>query len=107
MGRCPNCGRGKLYRSYLKPVDRCAQCGEWFGDIEADDAAPWFTMLLVGFAVIPMFFILQKFMHLYFIATLLFFSIFILAIILIILPRMKGLLVSAFWFSRLSDKLRG
>jgi uncharacterized protein (DUF983 family) len=91
----------------LKPVDRCAQCGEWFGDIEADDAAPWFTILLAAVAVVPLFFVLQKFIYLYFIATVLFLSIFILAIILIMLPRMKGLLVSAFWFSRLSDKPRG
>ena len=26
--RCPNCGKGHLYQSYLKLVDRCEVCGD-------------------------------------------------------------------------------
>ncbi|WP_274608695.1 DUF983 domain-containing protein [Mesorhizobium sp. 113-1-2] len=53
MGRCPNCGQGKLYRTYQKQVERCAVCGERFGDIESDDAAPWFTVLIAGVFAAP------------------------------------------------------
>src|SRR5215471_19038904 len=36
--RCPNCGQGKLFRAYLKVVDRCAVCGEDYSHQRADDA---------------------------------------------------------------------
>ena len=28
LGRCPACGRGQLFRSYLKVVNACKICGE-------------------------------------------------------------------------------
>ena len=27
LGRCPNCGKGKLFRAYLKVADSCNVCG--------------------------------------------------------------------------------
>ena len=44
MGKCPNCGAGALFRSYLKQVDHCAVCGESYGKIHADDGPPWLTI---------------------------------------------------------------
>ena len=40
-------------RSYLKQVENCAACGESFGQIRADDAAPWLTIILVGHVFLP------------------------------------------------------
>lgn len=51
--RCPSCGRGHLFRSYLRQVDSCPDCGEAFGHIRTDDAAPWLTILLVGHLLVP------------------------------------------------------
>lgn len=45
---CPACGRGRLFSRYLKVVDRCAACGEELHHQRADDAPPYFTMLIVG-----------------------------------------------------------
>ena len=53
-GRCPCCGKGKLFRAYLKQVDACSACGERFADIRADDGAPWLTLILVGHIFIPL-----------------------------------------------------
>jgi uncharacterized protein (DUF983 family) len=50
---CPNCGRGALFRRYLKPVERCAVCGEAYGHIRADDFPPYLTILVVGHVVVP------------------------------------------------------
>ncbi len=50
--RCPNCGEGKLYASYLKVVDSCAVCGEELHHHRADDAPPYFTIFIVGHFVI-------------------------------------------------------
>ena len=51
--RCPNCGEGKLFRGYLKPVEACAVCGEDLSHQRADDAPPYFTIVVVGHVVVP------------------------------------------------------
>jgi uncharacterized protein (DUF983 family) len=55
--RCPNCGQGHLFRGYLKIRSECDHCGHDNGQYPADDAPPYFTILLVGHLVIaPMLF---------------------------------------------------
>ena len=49
--RCPNCGRGALYRKYLK-VQACPACGNDNARYPADDAPPYFTILIVGHLVV-------------------------------------------------------
>ncbi len=51
--RCPSCGQGKLFQSYLKPVNSCAVCGEQLGHIRADDGPAWLTILLTGHILAP------------------------------------------------------
>ncbi|MDI9409350.1 MAG: DUF983 domain-containing protein [Candidatus Pacebacteria bacterium] len=50
---CPNCGQGKLFKGYLKVEPICAVCGQDNGQFPSDDAAPYFTILLVGHLVAP------------------------------------------------------
>jgi uncharacterized protein (DUF983 family) len=50
--RCPNCGKGHLFKSYLKLVDRCEECGEPLGHIRADDLPAYFTIFIVGHIVV-------------------------------------------------------
>ena len=52
-GGCPNCGKHGLFRAYLKPVDNCRHCGEDMTHQRADDAPPYFTMVLVGHIIVP------------------------------------------------------
>jgi uncharacterized protein (DUF983 family) len=55
--KCPNCGEGKLFRGYLRVEPACATCGHDNGRYPADDAPPYFTILVVGHLVIaPMLF---------------------------------------------------
>jgi uncharacterized protein (DUF983 family) len=49
--RCPNCGEGHLYRKYLK-VQACEACGNDNTKYPADDAPPYFTILIVGHLVV-------------------------------------------------------
>jgi uncharacterized protein (DUF983 family) len=51
MGRCPSCGRGRLFRSYLKVVNVCDICGEEFSGHRADDAPAYITLLIVAHIV--------------------------------------------------------
>lgn len=45
--RCPSCGEGHLFKSYLKLAESCDQCGTPLGHIRADDAPPYFTIFVV------------------------------------------------------------
>jgi uncharacterized protein (DUF983 family) len=49
---CPNCGKGRMFRAYLKVVDACPVCGEDLTPQRADDAPAYLTMLIVGHFVI-------------------------------------------------------
>lgn len=50
-GRCPNCGEGRMFRSYLKVNDTCPHCGEELFHQRADDAPPYMTIFVVGHIV--------------------------------------------------------
>jgi len=52
-GRCPNCGEGRMFRAFLKVVDRCAVCGTELFHQRADDAPPYFVILITGHIVVP------------------------------------------------------
>ena len=51
---CPHCGRGKLFRAFLKVADECPACGEDFRHQQADDAPAYFVILIVGHIVVPL-----------------------------------------------------
>ncbi|HEY7576155.1 MAG TPA: DUF983 domain-containing protein, partial [Acetobacteraceae bacterium] len=59
-GRCPSCGQGRLFRRFLKLVPACEHCRAPLGLARADDAPPYFTILIVGHIVIPAMLIMQK-----------------------------------------------
>ena len=59
VGRCPNCGKGHLFGKFLKPVANCEVCGEDYTHQRADDAPPYFTMVLVGHLLVPVLLAVQ------------------------------------------------
>ena len=52
VGRCPCCGRGQLFRGFLKPVDACEACGEVLHHQRADDLPPYIVITIVGHIVV-------------------------------------------------------
>jgi uncharacterized protein (DUF983 family) len=98
-GRCPCCGEGKLMRSYLKQVEQCSVCGEQFGQIRADDAAPWLTIIVVGHIFLPLAFMLNwDWMPTW--AAMASMSALFAVIALAILPRAKMLFLAILWQTR-------
>ena len=97
FGRCPRCGKGRLFTSYLKPVACCSVCGESYGHIRADDGPAWLTIVIVGhilgvtlLAVVPDsdwpdWVSLMVWPGLAFLLAM------------IILPRAKGLFIALIW----------
>ncbi|WP_119389952.1 DUF983 domain-containing protein [Taklimakanibacter lacteus] len=46
-GRCPRCGRGRLFQGYLSVAKSCSSCGLSFDFADSGDGAAWFVMLFV------------------------------------------------------------
>jgi uncharacterized protein (DUF983 family) len=59
QGKCPQCGRGSVFASYLKFSDQCAACGADFRIADAGDGPIVFVILIVGAIVVPLLIILQ------------------------------------------------
>lgn len=95
MGRCPQCGEGKLFRAYLKPVEACSECGEAFGHIRADDGPAWLTLVIVGHIFAAALVIIRPAEPNW--VTLSAVVITLLTLILLILPRSKGIFIALIW----------
>jgi uncharacterized protein (DUF983 family) len=100
MGLCPCCGKAKLFRSYLKQVDACGACGEAFGAIRADDAAPWLTIIIVGHLFLPIMLFFEQGTSVPAWAAAGLWSAFFIGLSLAILPRAKGLFIAILWRTR-------
>lgn len=97
IGRCPNCGEGKLFSRYLKQVEFCPECGEKFGHISADDGPTWLTLMVVGHIIAPMFvtIALSNDLPVWWLVTML--CAFSLMLTLAVLPRAKGVFIAIIW----------
>lgn len=99
--RCPACGKGRLFRAFLKVVDRCPHCGEELFHHQADDAPPYFTILIVGHVVVPLMLTVELeylppiWVHMTLWPTLTLF------LSLMLLPRIKGAVVGWQWAQRM------
>lgn len=55
FNRCPNCGEGSLFSSFVKTHDHCSHCGEAFHHHRADDLPAYLVILIVGHIVVGAF----------------------------------------------------
>ena len=46
-GKCPRCGRGRLFKGYLTVAPKCSSCDLSFEFADGGDGASWFVMLFV------------------------------------------------------------
>jgi uncharacterized protein (DUF983 family) len=58
--RCPNCGGARLFSGYLTVVATCPACAAPLGLARADDAPPYFTILIVGHVVLGGMLMLER-----------------------------------------------
>ncbi len=54
MCRCPNCGKGRLFRKFLKVADHCDACGEAYFHHRADDLPAYLMILVLGHILVPL-----------------------------------------------------
>jgi uncharacterized protein (DUF983 family) len=48
FGRCPRCGKGRLFDGYLHIAPRCSACGLDYATFDAGDGPAVFVILIVG-----------------------------------------------------------
>ena len=95
--KCPACGTGGLYRGYLKVNDRCPSCGEELFHQKADDAPPYFTILIVGHILVPTAGIVERDFHPDMTMQMALWPTLALLMCLWLLPRVKGALIGLQW----------
>jgi len=100
-GRCPNCGKGRLFRAFLKVADQCAACHEDLHHHRADDAPAYFVILIVGHLVVPLALAVETAYALpYWLHALMWLPL-TLGLALFLLPRIKGAIVGFQWAHRM------
>jgi uncharacterized protein (DUF983 family) len=99
--RCPRCGQGRLFGSFLKVAPACTACGQPFEGHRADDAPPYITMFIVGHVVVGLNLAVERgaewpmWLH---------FSVWIplaLVLSLVLLQPIKGAMVGLQWANRM------
>ena len=99
--RCPSCGQGPMFSSYLKVRDECPVCHEHMSHHRADDGPAYLTILIVGHLMAPL--LLWTFFEFepdpLVVATI--FTIGCVALSLYLLPRLKGAIVALQWAKRM------
>ena len=101
IGRCPNCGQGRLLHRYLKVIPTCSTCGHDNAQYPADDAPPYFTILIIGHLLVaPLIAVLVFFPSLWAQPGELLLAILLPVVLiptLLLLPRVKGAVIGAQW----------
>jgi len=100
-GKCPACGKGALFTSYLEVAHRCPECAEDLYHHRADDAPPYFTILIVGHLVVAGVMMVEDYFHPNYWVHLLMWIPLTIGLSLLILPRVKGALVGLQWALRM------
>ncbi len=99
--RCPSCGRGSIFRRYLKIVDTCHTCGEELHHHRADDAPPYFTIFIVGHIIIPLVLVVEKTWKPEISTHMLLWLPLAILMTLFLLPAVKGSIVGLQWALRM------
>jgi uncharacterized protein (DUF983 family) len=99
--RCPHCGKGKIFVSYLGITPVCPHCAEDLQHQRADDAPPYFTIMVVGHTIVPLLLLVEK---MYAPNLWVHFSLWLPLTVLMtlwLLPRIKGATVGLQWALRM------
>ncbi|WP_182087037.1 DUF983 domain-containing protein [Aureimonas sp. ME7] len=99
--RCPHCGKGRLFRGFLKSVDRCDECGETYSHHRADDLPPYLTVFIVGHIVVALFMGAEEWADLSLAAHLAIWIPVTLILSLVLLQPLKGATIGLQWAVRM------
>ena len=100
-GRCPNCGKGRLFARFLKAVPICAQCGERLDLHRADDLPAYLVILIVGHIVVGAMLAFEAFGTSPIWLQMLVWPTITLVLALLLLQPVKGAIIALQWALRM------
>jgi uncharacterized protein (DUF983 family) len=101
LGRCPACGHAGLWASYLKVKPACPSCGTELHHHRADDAPPYFTMMIVGHVLVPIVIMVEIMYHpSYWLHAAIWLPV-TLALTFVVMPVVKGAVIALQWALRM------
>ena len=100
LGRCPACGKSHLFNGFLRVTAECRNCRAPLGLARADDAPPYFTILLTGHVVVPLFILSDRYEPPLWLQAAIWLPL-TLVMCLALLPVMKGAAVGLCWATNL------
>lgn len=96
-GRCPNCGKGHMFRAFLKVADRCDSCGEELHHQRADDFPAYLVIVIVGHLVVPLILHVEMvYEPAYWVHAVLWLPL-TLALSLLLIQPIKGMVIAMQW----------
>ena len=96
-GKCPACGKGLLFKKFMKVNDTCPHCGEALHHQRADDAPPYFTIFIVGHIMVPIVFIVERVWQPSYLVHAALWLPLTLSLTLALMPIVKGAVVGLQW----------
>jgi uncharacterized protein (DUF983 family) len=93
-GRCPRCGKGKLFAGFLTVRPHCEACALDYGFADAGDGPAVFVILLAGFVVVGLALVVEILYQPPFWLHAVLWLPLILAVTLLPLRLVKGLLIT-------------
>lgn len=101
LNSCPNCGNGRLFHAFAKPVDHCEACGEAMHHQRADDFPAYLVVFIVGHIIVGAWMGMDALYPMGLVATL---SIWIpatLILAILLLQPVKGAVIGMQWALRM------
>ena len=102
--RCPHCGKGHMFRAYLKVADKCEVCGEELHFHRADDFPPYLSIIIVGHVIVGLMLHLemayQDVQPWVYMVTMLPAAV---ILPLVLLPSIKGAVVGLQWANKMYE----
>lgn len=95
--KCPACGKGNLFKSYLNTNHQCPSCGLDLTKFQADDAPAYFTMSIIMLFVLPLAGIHEYLSAPPYWVYLVFWTPGLILVSYLLLPRTKGIFIGLLW----------
>ncbi|MEZ5922309.1 MAG: DUF983 domain-containing protein [Parvularculaceae bacterium] len=93
-GKCPRCGQGALFGSFIGLNDKCDVCGLDYSKADAGDGPAVFIMFVVGFIAVAVAFVAQFVFFASILISFLISAFVAIALSLLLLRPFKGILVA-------------
>ena len=93
-GKCPRCGQGALFGSFIGLKDKCDVCGLDYSKADAGDGPAVFIMFVVGFIAVAVAFVAQFVFFASILISFLISAFVAIALSLLLLRPFKGILVA-------------